>query len=232
MAAPHARPNRSSPDVAARLAEFARACKAATRIVSMYPASHPAIQSALGAHRARPPGRRSSNGPFAITVLPDALLVGGRGLPKPESGGHRAGRAAPPAADRRDDAARHARRRRAGTRSCRCSPRRRKTRARSAAWPRRGTTTGNKSIDAQGDRLRRSPARARRRRRVGVVGPHPRGARRRAGRHDGVDAAAMASMLELADDPERLAQFAATPAGRRQAPAATIRSSSASRCSS
>ena len=37
-----------SPELSGRLAEFARACKAATRIVSMYPATHPAIQSALG----------------------------------------------------------------------------------------------------------------------------------------------------------------------------------------
>ena len=32
---------------ASRVAEFARACKAAIRIVSMYPPSHPNIQSAL-----------------------------------------------------------------------------------------------------------------------------------------------------------------------------------------
>ena len=42
------------PETAGRLAEFAKACKAATRIVSMYPPTHPAIQSALAAS-ARPP---------------------------------------------------------------------------------------------------------------------------------------------------------------------------------
>ena len=47
MAAPQAPPE-LSPETAGRLAEFAKACKAATRIVSMYPATHPAIQAALG----------------------------------------------------------------------------------------------------------------------------------------------------------------------------------------
>jgi hypothetical protein len=83
MAAPQAPPD-LSPDVAGRLAEFAKACKAATRIVSMYPSTHPAIQAALG--RIGEATRQATmNGPFMITVLPDALLVNGRGLPKPES---------------------------------------------------------------------------------------------------------------------------------------------------
>ena len=47
MAAPQASPALLSPEAAGRLAEFAKACKAATRIVSMYPATHPAIQSAF-----------------------------------------------------------------------------------------------------------------------------------------------------------------------------------------
>ena len=34
--------------MAARLAEFARACKAALRAVSLYPGGHPAIGSTLG----------------------------------------------------------------------------------------------------------------------------------------------------------------------------------------
>ena len=37
------------PDVAAQLAEFARACKAAARAVSLYPAAHPAIGATLTA---------------------------------------------------------------------------------------------------------------------------------------------------------------------------------------
>jgi hypothetical protein len=36
-----------SPEQAARLAEFARACRAAARVVVMYPETHPAIQNAL-----------------------------------------------------------------------------------------------------------------------------------------------------------------------------------------
>ena len=84
MAAPQAPPEPLSPELAGRLAEFAKACKAATRIVSMYPSTHPAIQSALG--RIGEATRQATlNGPFAITVLPDALLVNGRGLAKPES---------------------------------------------------------------------------------------------------------------------------------------------------
>ena len=37
-----------APDAAARLAEFARACKAAARAVSLYPGGHPAIGTTLG----------------------------------------------------------------------------------------------------------------------------------------------------------------------------------------
>jgi HEAT repeat protein len=83
MAEPQAPPEPLSPDLSGRLAEFARACKAATRIVSMYPPTHPAIQAALG--RISDATRQATqSGPFTITVLPDGLLVGGRGLAKPE----------------------------------------------------------------------------------------------------------------------------------------------------
>src|SRR6186997_1406912 len=84
MAAPQAPLDHLSPEFAGRLAEFAKACKAATRIVSMYPATHPAIQSALG-RIGEATKQATMHGPFAITVLPDALLVNGRGLAKPES---------------------------------------------------------------------------------------------------------------------------------------------------
>ena len=66
-----------------RLAEFAKACKAATRVVSMYPPSHPTIQSAL-ARIGEATKQATMHGPFSITVLPDALLVNGRGLARPE----------------------------------------------------------------------------------------------------------------------------------------------------
>lgn len=83
MAAPEVTPEPLPLDTSNRLAEFARACKAATRVVSMYPASHPAIQSAL-ARIGEATRHATANGPFSITVLPDALLVAGRGLAKPE----------------------------------------------------------------------------------------------------------------------------------------------------
>lgn len=72
-----------SPELAGRLSEFARACKAATRIVSLYPAQHPAIQVAL--RRIVEASRQALGaGPLAIMVLPDDLLVGGRRLAKPD----------------------------------------------------------------------------------------------------------------------------------------------------
>ena len=78
---PHPAP--LSPDTAGRLSEFAKACKAATRVVSMYPPSHPTIQAALS--RITEAGKQAVyNGPLPITVLPDALLVGGRGFAKPD----------------------------------------------------------------------------------------------------------------------------------------------------
>ena len=73
-----------------------------------------------------------------ITVLPDALLVNGRGLPKPESSAtelammlHQQLIGEMTLFDRLDNSG--------GTRSCRCWRRRRKTPAQSAAWPRPGT---------------------------------------------------------------------------------------------
>jgi hypothetical protein len=84
MAAPQSPPEPLSPELSGRLAEFAKACKAATRVVSMYPPSHPAIQSALA--RIGEATKQATQGVrFTIRVLPDALLVDGRGLPRPES---------------------------------------------------------------------------------------------------------------------------------------------------
>ncbi len=84
MAAPQAPPEPLSPELGGRLAEFAKACKAATRIVSMYPATHPAIQAALA--RIADAGKQATSyGSFSMTVLPDSLLVGGRGFARPEA---------------------------------------------------------------------------------------------------------------------------------------------------
>jgi len=72
-----------SPEPAARLLEFARACRAATRVVTMYPSIHPSVAAVLG--RVAEAGRQAvAAGPFAITVLPDTLQVGGRGLARPD----------------------------------------------------------------------------------------------------------------------------------------------------
>ena len=84
MAAPQAPPEPLSPELGGRLAEFAKACKAATRIVSMYPSTHPAIQAAL-ARIAEAGNQAAAYGSFAITVLPDSLMIGGRGFARPES---------------------------------------------------------------------------------------------------------------------------------------------------
>lgn len=83
MAATETSPEPLPQEISNRLAEFARACKAATRVVSMYPPSHPAIQSAL-ARIGDATRQATMNGPFSITVLPDALVISGRGLARPE----------------------------------------------------------------------------------------------------------------------------------------------------
>ena len=71
------------PDETARLTEFARACKAAARIVSLYPPSHPAIRGAL--ERVEQTSAAATNGrPYTLTVLPDTLLVGRMTPAKPD----------------------------------------------------------------------------------------------------------------------------------------------------
>ena len=68
----------------AALADFARTCKAAARSVSLYPATHPAIQGALG--RVVNASRRlTADGDVTITVLPDALVIDGRTPSKPDA---------------------------------------------------------------------------------------------------------------------------------------------------
>ena len=71
-------------EAASRVAEFARACKAAIRIVSMYPPSHPTIQAALA--RMVAAGRAATDsGPMVLTVTPETLLLGGQSMPRPET---------------------------------------------------------------------------------------------------------------------------------------------------
>jgi len=71
-------------DESGRLIEFARACKAAARAVTLYPDGHPAIAATLGRIKqlTTPP---ALSAPMTLTVLPDTLLLENRGLARPES---------------------------------------------------------------------------------------------------------------------------------------------------
>src|SRR5215471_12307266 len=73
-----------NPQDSARLTEIARACKAAARAVVLYPNGHPSVGSTLGrivdwtapAHL---------DAPLTIMVLPDALVIDGKGAQKADS---------------------------------------------------------------------------------------------------------------------------------------------------
>jgi hypothetical protein len=75
---------RLTPDRALRLAEFARACKAAARAVSLYPPTHPAIRISLG-RLTEVSAKATADGPLAFTVLPDGLLVSGLAAARPDA---------------------------------------------------------------------------------------------------------------------------------------------------
>jgi HEAT repeat protein len=66
-----------TPEEAARLVDFARACKAAARAVTLYPSGHPAIATTLG-RVVHATSAGSLPQPLRITVLPDSLLLNGR----------------------------------------------------------------------------------------------------------------------------------------------------------
>lgn len=70
-------------DEAARLAEFARACKSAARAVSLYPGAHPAIGVSLE-RLAAITQRLTHSGPFRLQVGSDRLLVNGAAAAKPD----------------------------------------------------------------------------------------------------------------------------------------------------
>src|SRR5436190_7674442 len=70
-------------DSTAKLTEFARACKAAARAVTLYPSSHPAIRASLS-RLVDTAGRITAQGPVTLGVLPDNLLLGGSGSQKPD----------------------------------------------------------------------------------------------------------------------------------------------------
>lgn len=80
---PESVPPALSADAAARLAEFARACKSAARAVSLYPGAHPAIGLSLG-RLADMTQRLTDAGPFRLQVASDRLLVNGAAAVKPD----------------------------------------------------------------------------------------------------------------------------------------------------
>jgi len=63
-----------APQDAARLTDFARACKAAARAVVLYPEGHPAITATLG-RIVQITSTASLSRPLSLTVLPDGLLL-------------------------------------------------------------------------------------------------------------------------------------------------------------
>ena len=70
-------------DATGRLTDFARACKAAARAVSLYPSTHPAIRLSLG-RLVDAASRITSKGSVTLGVVPDNLLMDGAGSPKPD----------------------------------------------------------------------------------------------------------------------------------------------------
>ena len=67
----------------AALAEFARTCKAAARSVSLYPATHPAIQASL-TRVSTAAARLIPAGDITLTVHPQLLVIDGRAPVRPD----------------------------------------------------------------------------------------------------------------------------------------------------
>ena len=72
-----------SPDLAARVTELARACKAAARAFSMYPDGHPAVRSSL-MRLVGSIGQATEAGPLTLTVLNHRLVVNGAEPERPD----------------------------------------------------------------------------------------------------------------------------------------------------
>jgi HEAT repeat protein len=70
--------------LALRLAEFARACKAALRAVSLYPGGHPAIGSTLG-RLTELTSALTATGPFTLEVRPNTIHVNDAAPAKPDA---------------------------------------------------------------------------------------------------------------------------------------------------
>src|SRR5690349_8717232 len=71
------------PELSAKLAEFARAFKAAARAVSLYPTGHPAIGSTLG-RLTELTATLTASGPFALEVRPHMIYVQNGAPAKPD----------------------------------------------------------------------------------------------------------------------------------------------------
>jgi HEAT repeat protein len=71
-------------DMSLKLAEFARACKAALRAVSLYPTGHPAIGTTLG-RLTELTVTLTAAGPFTLEVRPHTIHIGNAGPTKPDS---------------------------------------------------------------------------------------------------------------------------------------------------
>src|SRR4029453_11649319 len=70
-------------DSTAKLTDFARACKAAARAVTLYPSSHPAIRLSLG-RLVDAASRITAKGPVTLGVVPDNLLMDGAAPLRPD----------------------------------------------------------------------------------------------------------------------------------------------------
>ena len=71
-------------DVAQRLTDFARACKGATRSVTLYPDGHPAIVGGLS-RLVEASSRAMAHGPLVISVTPVSLAIDGRSAARPDA---------------------------------------------------------------------------------------------------------------------------------------------------
>jgi hypothetical protein len=65
-----------SPELTATLTDFARACKAAARAVSLYPGAHPAIAQTLG-RLVQAAERATAEAPFNLQIQSNGILVSG-----------------------------------------------------------------------------------------------------------------------------------------------------------
>jgi hypothetical protein len=72
-----------SPELTQTLTDFARACKAAARAVSLYPAAHPAIGTTL-ARLVEITDHASASGPLSLHVKPNGLLIGSAAPARPD----------------------------------------------------------------------------------------------------------------------------------------------------